>query len=77
MVCSSRGHGLQKLWLLTPSTSEGLVAQWHVDPPRPGIEPVAPALAGRFLFTAPPGKSPVHSSFEENVCAYNFIEGKK
>ena len=41
MVRSSRVHGLQKLWLLTTSTSEGLVAQWHVDPPRPGIEPVA------------------------------------
>ena len=26
--------------------------------PRPGIEPVSPALAGRFLTTAPPGKSP-------------------
>ena len=27
------------------------------DRPRPGIEPVSPALAGRFLTTAPPGKS--------------------
>ena len=27
------------------------------DLPGPGIEPVAPALAGRFLTTAPPGKS--------------------
>ena len=26
------------------------------DPPRPGLEPVSPALAGRFLTTAPPGK---------------------
>ena len=26
--------------------------------PGPGIEPVSPALAGRFLTTAPPGKSP-------------------
>ena len=25
--------------------------------PRPGIEPVSPALAGRFLTTGPPGKS--------------------
>ena len=25
--------------------------------PRPGIQPVSPALAGRFLSTAPPGKS--------------------
>ena len=26
------------------------------DPPRPGLEPVSPALAGGFLTTAPPGK---------------------
>ena len=26
------------------------------DLPRPGLEPVSPALAGRFLATAPPGK---------------------
>ena len=28
------------------------------DPPGPGLEPVPPALAGGFLMTAPPGKSP-------------------
>ena len=28
------------------------------DLPGPGIEPVSPALAGGFLTTAPPGKSP-------------------
>ena len=27
------------------------------DLPRPGLEPVSPALAGRFLTTVPPGKS--------------------
>ena len=26
------------------------------DTPRPGLEPVSPALAGGFLTTAPPGK---------------------
>ena len=26
------------------------------DPPRPGLEPVSPALAGRPSTTAPPGK---------------------
>ena len=26
------------------------------DPPRPGLEPVFPALAGRLSTTAPPGK---------------------
>ena len=28
------------------------------DLPGPGLEPVSPALAGRFLTTAPPGKPP-------------------
>ena len=31
------------------------------DLPRPGIEPMSPALAGRFSTTAPPGKP---STFE-------------
>ena len=37
----------------------GSWAQWlrgMWDLPRPGLEPVSPALAGRFLTTAPPGK---------------------
>ena len=29
------------------------------DLPRPGLEPVSPALAGGFLTTAPPGKSTI------------------
>ena len=28
-------------------------------PPRPGLEPVSPALAGRFSTTAPPEKPPI------------------
>ena len=28
------------------------------DLPRPGLEPMCPALAGRFSTTAPPGKPP-------------------
>ena len=46
----------QQLWLT------GLVALRHVgssrmwDLPRSGLEPVSPALAGRFSTTAPPGK---------------------
>ena len=32
------------------------------DLPRPGLEPVSPALAGRFSTTAPPGKPPIPSS---------------
>ena len=38
----------------------GTWAQWSHDVwglPRPGMEPVSPALAGRFWATGPPGKS--------------------
>ena len=38
--CGSRAYLLRGMW----------------DLPRPGLEPVSPALAGRFLTTAPPGK---------------------
>ena len=51
-------HGMQALdcrliscgmWTLLPHV------MWNL--PRPGIEPVSPALAGRFLTTEPLGKS--------------------
>ena len=38
--CGSRAQPFRGMW----------------DPPRPGLEPVSPALAGRFSTTAPPGK---------------------
>ena len=38
------------------SRAQALCGMW--DPPRPGLEPVSPALAGRFSTTAPPGKPP-------------------
>ena len=38
--CGSRAQLLHGMW----------------DPPRPGLEPVSPALAGGFSTTAPPGK---------------------
>ena len=38
--CGSRAQWLRGMW----------------DPPRPGLEPVAPALAGRLSTTVPPGK---------------------
>ena len=38
--CGSRAQLLRSMW----------------DLPRPGFEPVSPALAGRFSTTAPPGK---------------------
>ena len=43
--CGSRAQLLRGMW----------------DLPRPGLEPVSPALAGRFSTTAPPGKP--HVSF--------------
>ena len=36
------------------------------DLPGPGLEPVSPALAGGFLTTAPPGKSP-QAYFKQKV----------
>ena len=36
------------------SRAQLLCGMW--DLPRPGLEPVSPALAGRFSATAPPGK---------------------
>ena len=45
------------------SCGTGLVAPWHVETSQgPGIKPTSPALAGRFLTTRPPGKSP-HPTF--------------
>ena len=38
--CGSRAHLLHGMW----------------DPPRPGLEPVSPASAGRLSTTVPPGK---------------------
>ena len=36
------------------SQAQLLRGMWHL--PRPGLEPVSPALAGRLSTTAPPGK---------------------
>ena len=36
------------------SWAQPLHGMW--DPPRPGLEPMSPALAGRLSTTAPPGK---------------------
>ena len=44
------------------SQAQLLRGMW--DPPRPGLEPVSPALAGRLSTTAPPGKS--------LLCVFNY-----
>ena len=46
----SMGFPLQEYWDGLPFLSPG-------DLPDPGIEPVSPALAGRFCITETPGKS--------------------
>ena len=49
------GHRLQTRRLSScGSRAQPLRGMW--DPPRPGLEPMSPALAGGFLSTAPPGK---------------------
>ena len=49
------GHRLQTRRLSSCSSrAQLLCGMW--DLPRPGLEPVSPALAGRFSTTGPPGK---------------------
>ena len=54
------------------------------DLPRPGLEPVSPALAGRFSTTAPPGKPHIpfyvyvphlltHSSFDGHLGSFHVL----
>ena len=53
--CGSRAQLLRGMW----------------DLPRPGVEPVSPALAGRFSTTAPPGK-PFWSDLYDFFPSANF-----
>ena len=43
------------------------------DLPRPGLEPVSPALAGGFLTTAPPGKSSAITLIVISVYGMSFL----
>ena len=59
--CGSRAQLLRSMW----------------DPPRPGLEPVSPALAGRFSTSAPPGKPQqsrfkITDSFKPRLCVYHL-----
>ena len=55
--CGSRAQSLRGMW----------------DLPRPGLEPVSPALAGRSSTTAPPGKPHAPSfNIESPVCREHF-----
>ena len=60
------GHRLQTRRLSScGSRTQLLRGMW--DLPRPGLEPMSPALAGRFSTTAPPGKPP--DCFLMDYCA--------
>ena len=54
--CGSRAQLLRGIW----------------DLPRPGLEPVSPAWAGRLSTTAPPGKPPSHIFLKIN--RFYFLE---
>ena len=59
---SSRGSRALEHKLSSCGTwAELLHGMW--DLPRPGLKPVSPALAGRFLTTVPPGKQDVEYIF--------------
>ena len=58
--CGSRAHLLRSMW----------------DPPRPGLEPVSPALAGRFSTTAPPGKPPSNIFYQPTFLGDGKLEKK-
>ena len=55
--CGSRAQLLRGMW----------------DLPRPGLEPVSPALAGRFSATAPPGKPSRYVLSGTLGCSQSFI----
>ena len=78
----------QQLWLLDPRAQAQ--QQWHVglarawlrsmrDRPETEVEPVSPALAGRFFTTEPPGKPGLYQGFlsgnrKEGLCMKHFKE---
>ena len=57
--CGSRAQPLRGTW----------------DPPRPGLEPASPALAGRLSTTAPPGKPYFYFLINLFILFYLFIFG--
>ena len=56
--------------------SWSLIARGMWNLPRPGIKPVSPALAGRFLITGPPGKSHKYyftGRFSDSFCRFGLL----
>ena len=58
--CGSRAQPLRGMW----------------DPPRPGPEPVSPALAGRLSTTVPPGKPHQCDNFIGNEYLLKISSGR-
>ena len=60
--CGSRAQLLRGMW----------------DLPRPGLEPVSPALAGRLSTTAPPGKPTITSFGDDRIrCPSQWSKAKR
>ena len=65
-------HKLQTRWLSScGSRAQLLRGMW--DPPRPGLEPVSPALAGRLSTAAPPGKPKKRFLYKLQVIANRLL----
>ena len=60
-ICASAvaAHRLSS-WGTQTQLTQGM---WNL--PRPGIEPMSPALADRFLYTVPSGKSTLYMTFTD------------
>ena len=56
------------------SRAQLLRGMW--DLPRPGLEPVSPALAGRFSTTAPPGKPPIFKLYSYWLSLSHFHKSR-
>ena len=64
-------HRLQTHRLSNCGSQAQLLLRGMWDLPRPGLEPVSPALAGRFSTTAPPGK-PLTVIIDQTRTTSNF-----
>ena len=65
-------HRLQ-MHRLSSCGSRAQLLRSMLDLPRPGLEPVSPALAGRFSTTAPPGKP---QKCFQNHTFFQFLSNK-
>ena len=61
-------------WATVHRVSKSQTTEWlnwtecGILVPKPGIEPMCPALAGGFLTTGPPGKSSLYFCSPYNIC---------